>query len=133
MNKYKSEIKTQPKSNNLDYLIYPTFKNINRLFVLSFKNGSNDPTRDSFDKYYMPLLEITGFNAVIDNKPFFDQPVKNMQEAYEKLTEMSRNDDYTTGNLSDYSYHQKYHKLIGIDLSRQTNASIPQQINFVGK
>ena len=24
-------------------------------------------------------------------------------------------------------------KLIGIDLSRQTNTSIPQQINFVGK
>ena len=71
-NKYKPEIKTQPKNNNLDYLIYPTFKNINRLFVLSFKNGSNDPTRDSFDKYYMPLVEITGFNALINNKPFFD-------------------------------------------------------------
>ena len=46
---------------------------------------------------------------------------------------MSRNDDYTTGNLLDYLYHQKYCKLIGIDLSRQTNTSIPQQINFVGK
>ena len=46
---------------------------------------------------------------------------------------MSRNDDYTTGNLLDYLYHQKYYKLIGIDLSRQTNTSIPQQINFVGK
>ena len=36
-------------------------------------------------------------------------------------------------------YHQKYYKLIdyqdkeGIDLSRQTNSSIPQQINSVGK
>ena len=26
-----------------------------------------------------------------------------------------------------------YHKLIGIDLSRQTNTSIPQQISFAGK
>ena len=33
----------------------------------------------------------------------------------------------------DYLYHQKYYKLIGIDLSRQTNTNIPQQINFVGK
>ena len=33
---------------------------------------------------------------------------------------MSRNDDYTTGNILDYLYHQKYYKLIGIDLSRQT-------------
>ena len=41
---------------------------------------------------------------------------------------MSRNDDYATGNLLDYLYHQKCYKLIGIDLSRQTNMSIPQQI-----
>ena len=46
---------------------------------------------------------------------------------------MSRNDDYTTGNLLDYLYHQHYYKLIGIDLSRQTNTNIPQQINFIGK
>ena len=81
----------------------------------------------------MPLVEIKDFNALIDNKPFFDQPVKNKYEAYEKLIEMSRNDDYTTRNLLDYLYHQNYYKLIGIDLSRQTNTSIPQQINFVGK
>ena len=41
---------------------------------------------------------------------------------------MSRNDDYTTGNLLDYLYHQKCYKLIGTDLSRKTNMSIPQQI-----
>ena len=46
---------------------------------------------------------------------------------------MSRNNDYTTKNLLDYLYHQNYYKLIGIDLSRQTNTSIPQQINFRGK
>ena len=51
---------------------------------------------------------------------------------HEKLIEMSRNNDYTTGNLLDYLY-QKYYKLIGTDLSRQTNISIPQQINFTGK
>ena len=45
---------------------------------------------------------------------------------------MSRNDDYITGNLLDYLYHQSY-KLIGIDLSRQIITSIPQQINFIGK
>ena len=32
-----------------------------------------------------------------------------------------------------YLYHQRYHKLIGIDLSRQTNTSIAQQINFIRK
>ena len=46
---------------------------------------------------------------------------------------MTKNDYYTTGNLLDCLYHQKYYKNIGIDLSRQTNTSISQQINFVGK
>ena len=46
-NKFRSEITTQTK-NNLDYWIDPTCRNINRLFVLSFKNGIDDPTRDFF-------------------------------------------------------------------------------------
>ena len=66
----------------------------------------------------MPLVEIKDFNALIDNKPFFDQPVKSKQEAYEKLIEMLRNDDSTIGNLLNYLYHQNYYKLIGIDISR---------------
>ena len=133
-NKYRSEITTQTKNNNLDYVIDPAFRNINRLFVLSFKSGDDDPTRDSFDEYYMPLVEIKDFNALIDNKPpFFDQPVKNKHESYEKLIEMSINNDYATGNLLVYLHHQNYYKLIVTDLSIQTNASIPQQINFTGK
>ena len=108
MKKYRSEITTQTKSNNLDYLIDPTFRNINRLFVLSFRNGNDDPTRNSFDKCYMPLVEIWDSNVLINNKPFFDQRVKNKQEAYEKRIEMSRNNDYKTGNLLDYSCHQSW-------------------------
>ena len=46
---------------------------------------------------------------------------------------MSRNNDYITGNLLDFSNHQNYYKLIGIDLSRQKNTSIPQQIDFVSQ
>ena len=66
------------------------------MFVLSSKNGSNDPTRNSFSKYYMPSVEIKDFNSLIDNKPYFDQPAKKKkkQEAYEKLIEMSKKDYY---------------------------------------
>ena len=46
---------------------------------------------------------------------------------------MSRNIDYPTRNLLGYLYHQNYDKLTGIDLSRQSNTSILQQINFTGK
>ena len=80
-NKYRSEITTQPKNNNLNYLIDPTVRNIKRLFVLSFININ---ARESFLRYYIPLVEIKDFNVLIGHKPFFDQPVKNKQETYEK-------------------------------------------------
>ena len=121
-NKYRSEITTEPKkkNNNLDYLIDPTFRNIDRLFVLSFKNCDDDRTINYFNEYYMLLVQIKIFQALIDNKPFFDQPVKNKQEVYKKPVKRSINNDYTTGNLSDYLHHQKYYKHIGKDLSQQT-------------
>ena len=52
-------------------MVDATFRNINRLLVLSFKNGDNDPARALFNKYYMLLVEIEYFNALIDNKTFF--------------------------------------------------------------
>ena len=104
-----------------DYLIAPAFRNINRFFVFSFKNDNNDPTRDSFDKYCIPLVEIKDFNALIDNKPFFDKPVEKTRSVWKNLIEMLKNSDYTTENLLNYLYHQNYYKLIGIDLSRQIN------------
>ena len=56
---------------------------------------------------------------------------KNKQEAYEKLVEMSRNNDYTIGNVLDYSYHQNYYKLIDIDFSRQTNTTGIQELEIL--
>ena len=61
----------------------------------------------------MLLAEIKDFNALIDNKPHFEKPTKNKQEANEKLVEISRNNDYTPGNV-DYWYCQKYYKIISI-------------------
>ena len=73
----------------------------------------------------LSVVEIKDLNALIDNTPFFNQPIKNKQDAYENLVKISINDDYTTGNLLDYLHYQKY-KLIVIDVSRQENTSIPQ-------
>ena len=50
-NKYRSETTTQTKNNNLYYLIDPTFRNINKFFVFSFKNGNDNSKRNSFDEY----------------------------------------------------------------------------------
>ena len=97
-NKYESQTAIQLQNNNLNYLIDPTFANVNRLFVLSFSRNNNTNSRYSFSEYYVPNIEIKDFNALIDGKSFFDLPVKNEEEAYQKIIDMSNNNDYTTGN-----------------------------------
>ena len=109
---------TQPQNNNLNYLIDPTFTNVNRLFVLSFPRNNNIDSRYSYSNYYLPKVKICDFNVLIDRKSFFDLPVKNEEEVHEKIIEMSNNNDYTTGNILDFAYFKKYYKLIAIDLSK---------------
>ena len=63
-------------------------------------------------------------------------PVKNKEEAYQKITSISKNNDYTTSNLSDYEYFSKHYRLIAIDLSKQIeleNPDLRQQVNFIDK
>ena len=127
----------QTQNNSLNYLIDPTFTNVNRSLVLSFQRraGENNTTkdyRDSFSYYYVPNIRIKDFNVLIDGESFFDLPVKN-EEAYERILEMSNNNDYTTGNPLDFAYFKKNYRLIAIDLSKQTKLKDPQQINFIGK
>ena len=125
------------KNNNLNYLIDPTFTHVNRLFVLSFErieeNNVKKDHRDSFSHYYVPKVLIKDFNLLIDGKNFFDLPVKNEEEAYEEIIEMSNNNYYTTGNLLDFAYYKENCRLIAIDLSKQTKLKDLQQINFIGK
>ena len=58
-------------------MIHPTFRSSNRLSVQSFKDGGNDPKRDYFDKYYMLSIKIKDFNVLINNKQFFEKPIKS--------------------------------------------------------
>ena len=66
----------------------------------------------------MPLVEIKYFDALIGNKPFFDQPVKTSKKSMKKLSKCQEMLT-TTRNLLDYLNHEKYYELTGIDLSRQ--------------
>ena len=132
-NKYRSQITIQPQNNNLNCLIDPTFTNVNRLFALEFARTNEGDNRDSFSHYYLPNARIKDFNVLIDGESFFDLPVRNEEEAYEKIMDMSHNNDYTTGNLLDFAYLKKNYRLIAMDLSEQTKLKDSQQIRFIGK
>ena len=132
-NKYRSQMSTEEENNNLNILIDPTFTNVNRLFVLAYKNTDD---RQSFSQFYLPKVLVKDFNVIIDKLAFFDLPVKTEEEAYEKIIDICRNNEYTTGNLLDYDYFKKHYKLIAIDLSKQVlqeNEDLIQQINFIGR
>ena len=125
---------TETINNNLNILIDPTFTNVNRLFVLAYQNVDD---RQLYDEFYLPKIMVKDYNVIIDKLAFFDLPIKTEEEAYEKIIDISRNNEYTTGNLLDYDYFKKYYKLIAIDLSKQQvlqeNEDLIQQINFIGR
>ena len=132
-NQYRSQMTIQSQNSNLNYLTDLTFINVNRLFVLSFPRNNNTDSRYSFSNYYVSKVRVNDFNVLIDEKSFFDLSVKNEEEAYEKILEMSNNNDYTTANLLDFAYFKKHYKLVATDLSKQVKLKDPRQINFIGK
>ena len=133
-NKYRSQMTTEAINNNLNILIDPTFTNVNRLFVLAYRTADD---RQSFSQFYLPKVMVKDRNVIIDKLSFFSMPIKTEEEAYEKVIDINRNNEYTTGNLLDYDYFKKHYKLIAIDLSKQQelqeNEDLIQQINFIGR
>ena len=106
-NKCRSQMTIQRQNDNLNYLIDPTFTNVNRLFVLPFPRNNDTDSRYSYSNYYVPKVKINDFNVLIDGKRSFDLLAKNKEEAYKKTVEMNSNNDYTTGDLLDFAYFKK--------------------------
>ena len=129
-NKYRSQMTTEAINNNLNILIDSTFTNVNRLFVLAYEQNNNN--RQSFSRFYLPNVMVKDYNVIIDELAFFDLPIKTEEEAYDKIIDIRRNNEYTTGYLLDYDYFKKYYKLIAVDLSKQQvlqeNEDLIQQI-----
>ena len=115
-NKYRSQMTTEAVNNNLNILTDPTFANVNRLFVLAYQNADD---RQSFSQFFLPNVMVKDYNVIIDKLAFFELPIKTEEEAYEKIIDICRNNEYTAANLLDYDYFKKHYKLIAIDLSKQ--------------
>ena len=129
---------TEVANNNINILIDPTFTNINRLYVLTYSvDDNNNDNRQSFSQFYLPSIMVKDYNIIIDKLAFFDLPIKTEEEAYKKIIDISRDNEYTTGNLLDYDYLKNYYKLTAIDLCKQQvlqeNEDLIQQINFIDR
>ena len=140
--KSKMETKAADNNNVTRFPLDASFQGVNRLFALAFdntENGANKVERDSHRKYFLPRINITNCNVLIDDRNFYDQPINDQIKKYDKIRKIAtgKGDDYTTGCLLDYQYFKDHYQLIAVDLSKQKELDVDpraiQQIEFYGK
>ena len=143
-NEYKSKIETKEvnASNLTRFHLDASFQGVNRLFVLAFDNtndGANKVERDSHRKYFLPRVNTTYYNALIDGRNFYNQPINDQIKNYDEIRKIltGKGDDYTTGCLLDYQYFKDHYQVIAVGLSKQKELDADpraiQQIEFYGK
>ena len=81
-----------------------TFHGVNRLFVLAFEDTHADEAddapaprnlvanrviRDSYRKYFVPHVDITSYNVLIDGRNFYDQPINDSIRKYDEIRKIS--------------------------------------------
>ena len=130
-NQYQTKIWTKnlDNKNPLDV----SFQGVTRLFVLLFKNTTvnvpNNPikntntrvSKNSHQNYFLPRVNITNYNVLIDGRNFYDQPINDLIKQYDEIRKIAtgQGDEYTAGCLLDYQYFKDHYNLIEVDISKQ--------------
>ena len=150
-NEYASKIESkEPNNDNVTrFPLDALFQGVSRLFFLAFNNTTVDVAdnpinqianrvqRDSYRKYFLPRVNLTKYNVLIDGRNFYDQLISDQLRKYDEVRKIAtgKGDDYTTGCLLDYQYFKENDQLIAVDLSKQkeldANPRAIQQLNFM--
>ena len=155
-NQYVSKPFTEQAANTTSISRFPldaAFQGVNRLFILAFEDNRADEAadapalrnlaanrviRNSYTKYFVPRVDITNYNVLIDSRNFYDQRINDSIRKHYEIRKIAtgKGDNYATGCLLDYDYFKKNYLLIAIDLSNQreldTYPRAIQQIEFIG-
>ena len=92
------------------------FQGVNRLFVLAFDDTRTDEAadahaprnfavnrviRNSYRIYFVPPVDITSYNVLIDGRNFYDQPINGSIRKYDEIRKIAtgKGDNYATGCL----------------------------------
>lgn len=88
--------------------------------------------------YYLPTDIIENFNAINNEKNFYDQTIYSDIKQFKEIRKLTtgQDEDYTIGCFLDYKYMKNYLRLTSVDLSTRKELddglkSI-QQIELVG-
>ena len=83
LRQHQPKVTVERENLGLDYLVYPSFWEINTLFVWMFE--SNDDRIEN-TRCFLPKVETKDCNIMIDEQNFFVQPVKHDRMiTFEKL------------------------------------------------
>ena len=120
-NESKTKSGNKNTTNEYRYFLESNFVGINRLFVLVYTNEAINAKRFNAWKYYLPKDIIKNYNAIINGKNFYGQPIDSDIKRYEEIRKLAtrKGEDYTPGCLLDYDYIKHHYKLIAVDWSRQ--------------
>ena len=140
---YWNEYQTKIESRNLDnnnltrFPLDASFQGVRRLFVLAFDNtdnGAKKVERNSHTKYFLPRVNITNYNVLIDGRNFYDQAINDSIKQYDDIRKTG--EDYATRCFLDYQYFKDHYNLIAVDLSKQkefdADSRAIQHIDFYG-
>ena len=122
--KHKIWTKDLDKDNFTRFSLDSSFQGVKRLFVLAFNNtegNDNKVERNKHQKYFLPRVNITNYNVLIDGRIFYDQPINDLVKQYDEIRKIAtgQGDGYATGCLLHYQFFKDHYNLIAIDLSKQ--------------
>ena len=94
-NEYQTKLETRDLNNDnfRRFSLAASFQRVRRLFVFaiinSTDNGSNPINdtvfRNNHRKYFLPRVNITNYNLLIDGKNFCDQPIKDLLKEFDMI------------------------------------------------
>ena len=109
-----------------DQSIDDSFQGVNKLFVLAFNDVNNDAKkveRDSHRKYFLPRVNITNYNVLIDGREFY---IRQLMIKSKSMTKLER-----------FQQEKDHYQLIAVHLSKQkeldSDPRAIQKIEFYGK
>ena len=111
------------------------------MFLLTFENtenGNKKVERDRHEKYFLPIVNTSNYNVLIDGRTFYDHSIGDQIKQYDEMRKIAtgQGEDYATGCLLDYQYFKDHYQLIAVDLSKQKKLDPDpraiQQIAFYG-
>ena len=96
-------------------------------------------SKETVTRYFLPRVNTTNYNVLIDGRNFLDQPINDLIKQYDEIrkTATGQGEDYTKECLLNYQYLKCHYNLIAADLSKQkkldADSRAIQQIEFYGK